>query len=455
MFCLDDTICAIASSPGPRTIIRVSGPQAIQICQGLVAARIEPARQVKKADLAIGSEFTIEAWLYVFPGASSYTGQPTVEIHIEACQPIVSLVLERLADAGARPAQPGEFTARAFLLGKMDLESAEAVNQLITASSNIKRAAAMKMLQARGASLLESARSGLLDAAALVEASLDFPDEQLESLSRQQIVESLQAVIAQLSKALELSASQQRLSVMPSVGLAGLPNAGKSTLFNRLCKANSIVSAIPGTTRDVLEAVLDLRYHQCLVFDCPGLDVTGEQVLDQLVYQAATETISRADAVLFCVDVTKSDYRPDLQILMQICRKAVIYVATKADLLDKAEIDERLARLKGLFQADFIAVSGKTGLNMPLLANAIEQSLWPDGAPAELSAEYIALSTSAQQATNHAIEAIRQAIDMILLADDELAAVQIRSAYQALAEGESPIDQQILDRIFSRFCIGK
>jgi tRNA modification GTPase len=401
--------------------------------------------------LAIGQDLKIDCRVYVFPEGQSYTGQAQVELHLEVGPFAIEQVSGLLAKAGARPAQPGEFTARAFLLGRMNLAEAEAVNQLISASNSIQQRTALDLIRYAGGVRPDGE---LLEILSILEAGMDFAEEDIGPLPRAQLIHRLQDLINLLSEILRSSTQQEGLGRLASVGLAGLPNAGKSTLFNTLCHANSMVSPIPGTTTDILEAILDLEGQRCILFDSPGLD-SSNSLIDWLAYQAAIETLHRADAIIFCVDVSRPDYQQDLQIHSQIGPGQVIYVATKADLLDDAALQEGVLVLNRLFDATFIPVSALTDRNIQILRRAIQQVIAPIGSSIDPSAHRIAISERMRHALGSAIDSLTDAQRMLQDGSDELAAMCIRSAYCALTASQTQIDEKVLQTIFSRFCIGK
>jgi len=255
----NDTIAAIATPEGGvRTILRIAGPDTPEVCRGLVrGAGCPQTRGVHQVDLVLDPDLVIGGRLYFFPSPRSYTGQTMAEIHVEAGRPVVDALVQRLLEAGARQAGPGEFTARAYLNGKMDLTQAEAVNEVVSSTNHTHCRDAERLLQGGLSRSVAAVRSQLVHAISLLEAGLDFPEEEGTQACVQQASQALKAVHAGLQGLLSDVAQAQTVTRMRSVGLAGEPNAGKSTLFNALVsQTRSLVSEIPGTTRDVLEAVL-------------------------------------------------------------------------------------------------------------------------------------------------------------------------------------------------------
>jgi tRNA modification GTPase len=252
------------------------------------------------------------------------------------------------------------------------------------------------------------------------------------------------------------------------VGIAGSPNAGKSTLLNKLLgRHRSIVSHQRKTTRDVLTGELTIHDCRCILFDCAGLITHCETILDELTQQAAIEALRNALVVVFCVDIAKPDWAEDLAVwnmfrchceLMKFTRlrRAIfpVPVATKSDLLSEQNIARRASQLKSLFGCDFLPISAHTGVGLDKLKAAIA-----DRIIAAVSGDNkygIALTSRHRQSLVSSVENLNQAIDEIKAGNDEVAAMLLRTAHNALSNIEQHnLDEQLLDRIFSRFCIGK
>ena len=285
---------------------------------------------------------------------------------------------------------------------------------------------------------------------------------------------------------------------LPAVGIAGAPNAGKSSLLNKLLgKARSIVSAQRRTTRDVLTGLLTLRHCGCVLFDCAGLThappflkagLAARNILDKLAQQAAIEALRNSSVVVFCIDISKTDYSEDIAIRKLIegpCKAGtqpnpgalrLIPVATKSDSLTENMVTSRLAELNELFDAEFIPTSAKTGRGVEQLRDAIDKKIIELAlGPAEsaessrggsrtaptlfsdtLQAGGLALTARHKQAVTEAIDNISESISELKAGNDEVTAMLLRAAYQAISNIEQEtIDEQILEKIFSRFCIGK
>jgi len=380
-------------------------------------------------------------------------------------------LLERLLALGARPAEAGEFTARAYFNGKIDLAQAEAVNEVITASNTFQLAAAENLLTGRFGQTMGEIRNTILDLLSQLEAGLDFSTEDITPTNNAEIITALAGTSNSFRKLLAGSINNESTLDLPAVGIAGAPNAGKSTLLNKLLgRQRSIVSHQPKTTRDILTGEIDIAGCRCILFDCAGLTTNTETILDELAQQAAIEALRNAAAVIFCVDIAKDNWNEDVAIWnMFRChcelypprrgREAIspITIATKSDLLIPGDIDERTSRLKSLFGCDFLPISSHTGSGIDnLKAQTAKRIITVTPADGKYS---IALTARHKQAVTSAIADIEKSVDELKAGNDEVAALMLRSAHNRLSDIDQSrlvgIDEQILDRVFSRFCIGK
>jgi len=509
MYDLNDTIVAVSSPAGVpghagRAIVRITGPTTIDTCQRIFRPPIRTGKTcVIPGNVAIDDELRVAALLYLFFAPYSYTGDDVAEIHVHAGAPVTEALLSRLlgprfrgdrlapAQAGGlRMAGPGEFTARAYLAGKIDLAQAEAVNEVVVSSNTYQLTAAEKLLAGRLGEATAQAQSAIMDLLGLVEARIDFSGEDIEFISRADAAARLAGIKKQLERLASASISYESVIDLPAVGIAGAPNAGKSTLLNKLLgTARSIVSRRRKTTRDVLTGELSLEHCRCVLFDCAGLTQKTENrrqkteflssdlrppssVLDELAQQSAVEALRNSSAVIFCADVSKADWAEDVAVRGLIEPKTLIPVATKCDLCTKKALADRLARLGELLGSEFLAISAKTGAGLGLLRGAIDTAIvscqssprFRGGKPAPAAAgvdrqSSILLTARHREAVAEAIENISEAVDELSSGNDEVAAMLLRAAYQCICDIHQPVagrlDEQILQQIFSRFCIGK
>jgi len=453
--------------------------------------------------VTIDKELKVDAKLYFFLAPHSYTGDDVAEIHMHTNPAVTEVLMDNLLGKGLRMAGPGEFTARAYLNGKIDLAQAEAVNEIVVSSNKFQLAAAEKLLAGRLAETTAKLRASLMESLSLIEAGLDFSGEDIEFITRPEAVERLVEIKDQLEELLSGTIRCESVIDLPAVGVAGAPNAGKSSLVNKLLgQERSIVSHRRKTTRDVLTGLLTLVHCRCVLFDCAGLTCgsslvacrSGHEqrtILDELAQQAALEALRNSAVVVFCVDISKDPRRKtqdprhkgqdfDLwteevglwSLVWSLGAPALIPVATKYDLLSEEVLSDRLAELNELFGVELLVTSTETGTGIELLRETIDKRIIEmvfGSAAAQSSAllfspvwqSPIALTARHRQCAGEAIENISESINELQAGNDEVTAMMLRAAYQGICDIESAtggpgqIDEQILEKIFGRFCIGK
>jgi tRNA modification GTPase len=305
-----------------------------------------------------------------------------------------------------------------------------------------------------------------MDCLSLIEAGMDFSQEDIEFISVCEAAEKLGGIKEQLEQLLSGNISYESVIDLPAVGVAGAPNAGKSSLLNKLLgTTRSIVSEHRKTTRDVLTGLLSLRHCDCVLFDCAGLTLEPNNILDELAQAAAIEALQNSSIVVFCIDISKADWSEDTAIRRLIGPEVPVSVATKSDLLAEDLLVKRIAELNELFAADFLATSAETGTGVELLKGIIDRriiepvfgSVGSDTSYEPQAASHeVALTVRHRRAVTEAIENISESISELKSGNDEVAAMMLRSAYRAISDIEQQhVDEQILGNIFSRFCIGK
>jgi len=408
--------------------------------------------------LTIDDELKIDAQLYLFIAPHSYTGEDVAEIHVYTNSAVTEMLVSNLLEKGLRMAEPGEFTARAYLNGKLDLAQAEAVNEIIVSSNEYQLAAAEKLLDGRLGEITAKLRADLMDLLSLIEAGMDFSGEDIEFISRPDAVEKASEIKDQLEQLLSGSVHYESVIDLPAVGIAGAPNAGKSSLLNKLLgKERSIVSNRHKTTRDVLTGVCTLPHCRCVLFDCAGLLIHPEDILDELAQKAAIEALRNSSVVIFCADITKTEWSEDTAIRKLIEPKIFVPIATKCDLIPDQLLSDHIAALNESFNVNFLPTSSQTGRGIELLRQTIDGKLTEKFEVPHTAS--IALTARHRKAVTEAIGQIRESVDELNNGNNEVAAMTLRTAYQAVSDIEQPgaahIDDQILGQIFSRFCIGK
>jgi len=442
-----DTIAAVSTAPGRAGIgvVRVSGPAVRAITAGILGQTPEP-RAATLCDFRDAAGGTLDRGLALFfPAPHSYTGEDVLELHGHGGPAVLHLVLRRCLDLGARPAQPGEFTRRAFLNDKLDLAQAESVADLIDASSEAAARGAMRSLAGELSARIGHLACELIELRALVEATLDFPEEEIDFLERGDAFKRLARLRAEL-RAVQLAAEQGRiLREGARCVLIGQPNVGKSSLLNRLAGDEvAIVTEVPGTTRDPLRHELVIDGVPVHVIDTAGLRDSVEPV-EKIGIERAWREIGQADVALLVVDVTRGIADADRTILAQLPEKVrKIFIFNKIDLSgdppSARELDGRLE----------IRVSAKSGAGMEMLRASILQAVgWRPAEEAQFMARERHLR-ALQQADAALARAASQAKAI------ELFAEELRLAQQSLGEitGQFSADD-LLGEIFSRFCIGK
>ena len=439
---LSDTIVALASAAGAgaRAIVRLSGPDSIRIAQTIFTSS-EPIDAVRRR-LVSGAihlpniASPLPADLILFPGPRSFTGQDVVELHVASAPPLIELAIARLLDAGARAARPGEFTLRAFLAGKRDLPRAEAVQAVISARSRDDLTLALAQLAGGITRPLDGLRDDLLNLLADVEAALDFTDEDISFVNQREVLLRLTKGMAQITTVKRQldrrSASERPVRVV----LIGEPNAGKSSLFNALGQARALVSPMPGTTRDYLRQRLDLNGTVVELIDTAGWQSTPADI-DRQAQHLGGEMARDADLLLLCVE-TGRGLREAERVLLRRSEPPALGVATKCDLGPPLE--------------GFLATSTVSGSGLPeLMARIAEQAGARASAPA---------APSLSRCRHHVeacLDHLRKAHATALFNDPaEVLALELRGALDQLGEMTGAVyTNDLLDRIFSRFCIGK
>ena len=432
-----DTIAAIATPAGRGGIgiVRVSGPGVAAIAERILGALPEP-RRAHFARFRDGRGEVLDEGLGLyFPAPNSYTGEAVLELHGHGGPVVMHTLLRACLDAGARLAEPGEFTRRAFLEGKLDLAQAEAVADLIEASSEQAARAAMRSLSGEFSAAIHALATRLVELRALTEAMLDFPEEELDAVHRSEAASRLEAIAQSLDDVLAKSREGSLLRSGIHVVLAGRPNVGKSSLLNRLAGAErAIVTPIAGTTRDALREPIEIQGVPLTLVDTAGLRESDDQ-LEQLGVERTRRELAQADLVLM---VEEAGAAPaSLPGLGTQAERILVY--------NKLDLAPRFERPQGA-----LAVSAKTGQGLEELRAAI---LAAAGWSATGESVFLARERhlrALENARGH-VEAARGELDRW-----EVFAEELRLSHTALGSitGEFTADD-LLGEIFGRFCIGK
>lgn len=478
-FDTDSTISAIATgeAPGIRGAIRITGPDTMAILTKVCAAVPECRRATRWETTIQGPTLgTIPVSVYAWPDQRSYTGQPSAELHAFGAPVILRQLQQRVMSAGAKLAQPGEFTLRAFLAGRLDLTQCEAVLGVIHANNEKALQVALNQLAGGLTQPLNETRRDLINLLADIEAGLDFVDEDISFISSSQILDRLQSAKTQIETLLHQMQSRSGQTVAYQIALVGEPNAGKSSLLNALAENRvAIVSPTPGTTRDFLRFRMQVDGLTVDLLDTAGLENWNDESPRGLAQTFTREQIEQADLILHCIDTQNVDSQnvesPSVdsesvgktdaphyllsskQIKELAADKPVWTIRTKSDLTNCASqdlLDENEIRFGSTYK-----VSALTGEGIEHLKNAIvewikhERESQADAVPMTVERCRGSLS-NALIAVEAAMKSTRHE------SGDEITAGELRIALDEIGLVTGTIyNDDILDALFSRFCIGK
>ncbi|MEZ5777088.1 MAG: tRNA uridine-5-carboxymethylaminomethyl(34) synthesis GTPase MnmE [Paracoccaceae bacterium] len=430
-----DTIFALASARGKAgiAVLRISGPASWD-CVGRLAGVLPEPRRASVRPLRLNGEILDEALILTFAAGASFTGEEAAELHVHGATATVAAVLRALGDMPElRQAEPGEFTRRALENGRLDLAQVEGLADLIDAETEAQRKQALRVLSGKVGAAAEAWRTTLIRAAALLEASIDFADEDVPAEVGPEVLALVSGVEADLQAQLAGVGAAERVREGFEVAIVGAPNVGKSTLLNALAgREAAITSEMAGTTRDVIEVRMEIAGLPVTLLDTAGLRET-EDFVEKIGVSRAVERAARADIRVFLVeseDVTLLE--PDQDDLV---------VRAKADVMG------------GSPDSGELSVSGKTGFGIERLVSVIGERLGERAAPAGLLTR-----ERHRLAVKRAVDALGIARNEVSRGADrsEFAAESLRQAVRALDSLIGRVDvEDLLDEIFSSFCIGK
>ena len=451
-----DTIAAIATplGEGGLAVIRISGRDTLAVAgrvfqaggKNVFVAAKAASHTVHYGHVVRDGRRLDEVLLTVLRAPRTFTREDTVEISCHGGLLVTRLVLEAVLAAGARLAEPGEFTQRAFLNGRIDLAQAEAVADLIHARTELALGAANEQLAGKLSARIETLRDELMGTLAHVEAHIDFPDEDIAPDTRDALQEKLRRGVTFMDELLRTAREGQILRRGIRAAIVGRPNAGKSSLLNQLLgHERAIVSPVAGTTRDTVEETANVRGIPVVFIDTAGLRDTSNAVEAEGVRRSRA-ALARAELVLHVLDFTEPLATEDAQLLEEFAGRPRVLVLNKADLPRRLELPGELAS---------VAVSSTTGDGIEALKDALEQIVWSG----RVSAEQLQVTVSARhaEALRRAREAAeRAAAGLAAELSLELVALELRIAAHAVGEivGKTTTDD-LLDAIFSQFCLGK
>ncbi|HEY4414212.1 MAG TPA: tRNA uridine-5-carboxymethylaminomethyl(34) synthesis GTPase MnmE [Verrucomicrobiae bacterium] len=453
---LDDTIAAIATplGEGGLAVVRISGSRALAIAEksflpggkNSLTPTAAPTHTIQYGKIVRSGRVVDEVLLAVLRAPRTFTREDTVEISCHGGLLPAKLVLDTLLANGARLAEPGEFTRRAFLNGRIDLAQAEAVADLIHARTELALAAANEQLAGKLSQRINQLRDDLMLSLTHVEAHIDFPDEDIAPDTKDKLLQRLENGVAFMDELLRTANEGQILRRGIRAAIIGRPNAGKSSLLNQLLGHDrAIVSPIAGTTRDTIEETANIRGLPVVFIDTAGLREAGDEIEVEGIRRSRA-SLAKAEFILHVLDASEPLTRADENYLAEFADKKRIVVRNKTDLPARLELSSA---------SNTVDVSCASGQGMEALKDAIKNLVWTGEIKAEML--QVAINSRHQDAlnrarstTHHAAEALRTNATL------ELVAMDLRIAANAVGEivGKTTTED-LLDSIFSTFCLGK
>ena len=464
----DDTIAAIATplGEGGLAVVRLSGPQALAIAdkcflpvgKNSLKPSAATTHTIHFGKIVRHGQSVDEVLLAVLRAPRTFTREDTVEITCHGGLLPAKLVLDTLLENGARLAEPGEFTRRAFLNGRIDLAQAEAVADLIHSRTELALAAANEQLAGKLSQRINELRDEMMQTLAHVEAHIDFPDEDISPDTKEQLLKRLEHGVAFMDELLRTANEGQILRRGIRAAIVGRPNAGKSSLLNQLLGHDrAIVSPIPGTTRDTIEETANIRGLPVVFIDTAGLREARDEI-EQEGVRRSRESLARAEFILHVLDASEPLTPADEKYFAEFAGKKRILVVNKMDLPRKLELPpesschvSRAARV----MSPIVDVCCLSGQGIEALKDAIKELVWSGEIKAEML--QVMINSRHQDALTRARAATQRTLDVLRAGETlELAAGELRIAVNAVGEivGKTTTED-LLDSIFSQFCIGK
>lgn len=456
----EDTIAALSTpcGTGGIGIIRVSGENAFKVVSKIFVSSKEmkdiathTVTYGKIADPESGS-IVDEVLLLKMCKPHTFTREDVIEIHCHGGIVVINRVLELLFKNGARPAEAGEFTKRAFLNGRIDLSQAEAIIDLINSKTVESSKAAVNHLEGRLSGRLKEIRRVLVELLAHIEVTVDYPEHDIEEITGEMVLDSLRKIKKQL---IELAGTFERGKLLRegiSVVIVGKPNVGKSSLLNQLAgSARAIVTDIPGTTRDIIEEYINIKGIPAKITDTAGIRET-EDVVEKIGVDRARHAIEEADLVIMVVSADTGLLEEDLDVISSIKGKKCITLINKIDLVDRERIEEIRRKLDStiVLEASVIREQGIEGLEDQIAAMFVKGQIAQNN-------EVLLTNARHKNLVDKAVNSIDQALDAHAMGMPlDMITIDIKNSADFIGQitGES-IDEAVMHNIFSRFCIGK
>ncbi|MGE3522072.1 MAG: tRNA uridine-5-carboxymethylaminomethyl(34) synthesis GTPase MnmE [Candidatus Dadabacteria bacterium] len=458
----DDTIAAIATPPGDGgiAVIRISGPDSLNIIRTIFKAGSEEAPTFAPRTLYHGNitdpenEVRIDEVLAVYmKSPASYTGEDVVEIHSHGGHIVPKKIIGLVFAQGARPANPGEFSLRAFLNGKMDLAQAEAVADVVNAQTDDALKQAELQLEGVLSHKIQEIKDIILDILAEVEAQVDFPEEDIDPIVKSALIGRTQDILTGLRALLDTYREGRILKYGVATAIIGKPNVGKSSLLNRLVmKERAIVSPVPGTTRDFIEESIDVRGLPLRLVDTAGIRITGDEI-ERAGVDLAKKKAGEAELVICVIDGSAALDEDDYEVLSSLKGKQAVLAVNKAD----AGLNVSDGELRQFCASErTVHTSAKAGTGIEDLKEAINGLLRGKDGRKE-AGEIVLTELRHKLAIEKAAESLSSFLNLLDTGESpEFLALDLRVALDSLGEITGEVTtEDVLGRIFSKFCVGK
>lgn len=455
-----DTIAAISTPQGNGGIgiIRISGEKAFKIAAEIFVGR-KSFDEIKTHTINYGKivdpesgEILDEVLLSKMKKPNTFTREDVVEINCHGGTVVLKNILELILKKGARLAEPGEFTKRAFLNGRLDLSQAEAVIDLINAKTSESSKAAMNQLEGKLSVKLKEARSKLIEVLAHIEVTVDYPEHDIEEITGEKVYSEIKAVREKLTNIIEGFEKGRIIREGINAVIVGRPNVGKSSLLNELTGKNrAIVTDIPGTTRDIIEDYINLKGVPVRIIDTAGIRET-EDLVEKIGVEKTHKELEAADLIIMMIDAYKGIEKEDIEILDRVKDKKVIVILNKIDIANEDKLVDIESRIEN---KKVIRMSLKEGIGTDELADAVVE-LFVKG-EVSLNNEVLITNVRHKNLIDKAIESIDYAINAYKSGMPlDMITIDIVNSAQFLGEitGES-VSEDVMNEIFSRFCLGK
>ena len=457
---MEETIAAIATAPGEGGIgvVRISGENAKEILKKIFSKKNSEKDLVPRmmhygfARDNFSGDLIDEVMAVYFKEPYSYTAEDVVEIQCHGSMVSLRKILSLVLRNGARLAEPGEFTKRAFLNGRLDLSQAEAVIDLIRAKSDKSFDIALNQLEGNFSKKIREIRAELMNSLVNITVNIDYPDEDIEQLTFENLVSDLTSVRAKIKKMLQTSDTGRIMSEGLKISIIGKPNVGKSSLMNALLReTRAIVTSVPGTTRDTIEEMLTIRGIPVKLTDTAGIRETKD-LIEKIGIEKSKEAFNNADLIIFMADRSRMLDEEDFSILNHIGNKKAIVILNKTDLpkaFDRAEIEKLLP------EACIIEAAVANGEGIEELENVVEKLVY--GGEVKQSDSMMVTNVRHKNLLEEADSSLGDAIEMAKACQPlELLEIDASRAYECLGAiiGEA-VEEDIINEVFARFCLGK